>query len=468
MILRKRLLYLVVVMILVIQNCYIVLAEAFNIGYEKIVYKETDEKGDNKSVVNESKTIFRGFVMDHLSYLFRTLGFINMQYPGDSTQNPQNGFLKLYRYSYEVNLRPDFFITLPHLKGMLKPRLNSYYRTLEDGVLKGKSDDQTEGFINEWRLQGELTPSFFLSYGKEKLLWGSALFANPSNPFFKDNEKKSNSKIELKGKNFIRLVYIPNNAMTISFIGNVRKDDDTAAQEQFKRAYAVKMDVTGKDYLIGLIGSRKETESIRLGGYGQWTLSDPMFIYYDATATRGTNALYPELSVGNPLGYEFVEKYKDENSIFATALVGVSYTLLDGSTFNLEYLHNSSGYNSDEASRYLLLRQRASEHFFDNNALSSISAKVLLEANDPGLLFLRKNYAMVQYMKKEIKDVLDIILRYTYNLDDGSGSLVSVLEWGVSDNVKFFNINNINMGGQNADFRSIIERSFMFGIEYSY
>ncbi|HAS17210.1 MAG TPA: hypothetical protein DDX84_07555 [Nitrospiraceae bacterium] len=445
--LRKSLLYSAAALILVIQNQNIVLAEELNIGYEKMVSEEA---------------------VDHFSYLFRTVGFINMQYPGDSTQNPRNGFLKLYRYSYEINLRPDFFMTFPHLKGILKPRLNSYYRTWEDGVFKGESGDRTEGFINEWRLQGELTPSFFLSYGKEKLLWGSSLFVNPSNPFFKDNEKKSNSKIELKGKYFLRLVYIPNNAMTISLIDNARKGDDIDANGEFKRTYAVKMDVTGRDYLIGLIGSIKETESSRLGSYGQWTLSDPLILYYDATAARGTNALYPEPSVGNPLGYEFVEKYKGKNSIFATGLAGVSYTLLDGSTFNLEYLRNTPGYNSDEANRYLLLRQRASGHFFDNNTPSSISAKTLLEANDPGLLFLRKNYAMVQYMEKEIKDVLDIILRYTHNLDDDSGSLVLVLECGVSDSAMLFNINNINMGGQNADFRSIVDKSFMFGVEYTY
>src|SRR3972149_6060079 len=102
------------------------------------------------------------------SYSSRALLFVDTQDPGNSTQNPDNTFLRLYRYSGELHVRPDFFLELPRVSGLFKPRAMAYYRWWKDGVVAGQTDSDSRFFVNEWRLQVRPVSELFLSFGKEK------------------------------------------------------------------------------------------------------------------------------------------------------------------------------------------------------------------------------------------------------------------------------------------------------------
>ena len=138
-------------------------------------------------------------IKDGFSYNLRGLLFINAQFPGHSTQNPQNAFLDLYRYSSELHLRPDLFLDTPLVRGFFKPRMVVDYQWWEDGITKGNTDAKNRAFINEWMVQLKPHSSVFLSFGKEKLLWGPSFLVSPSNILFQDVEKM-NPKIEIRGE----------------------------------------------------------------------------------------------------------------------------------------------------------------------------------------------------------------------------------------------------------------------------
>src|SRR3990172_34776 len=159
------------------------------------------------------------------SYSSRALLFVDTQDPGNSTQNPDNAFLRLYRYSGELHVRPDFFLELPYVSGLFKPRAMAYYRWWKDGVVAGETDSDSRFFVNEWRLQVRPVSELFLSFGKEKLLWGSSFLASPSNLFFKDMEK-TRPKNEIEGKYLAKIQYLPNDVVTFSLISNTQKLDD--------------------------------------------------------------------------------------------------------------------------------------------------------------------------------------------------------------------------------------------------
>ena len=86
----------------------------------------------------------------------------------------------------------------------------------------------------------------------------------------------------------------------------------------------------------------------------------------------------------------------------------------------MEYLYNGLGYSDNQAERFYQLRARAAEAY-DLPGLSDLSRLTLSRTADPKMRFLRRNYLMLQYNHNDIRDVLNLTVRWTQNLDDGSG-----------------------------------------------
>ncbi len=398
------------------------------------------------------------------SYTVNTLVFADARHPSHSTQNPDNAFLDLYRYAGELDLRPDFFWEQPALNAVFKPRFTLSHQWWENGAPKGTSDSSNRTFVNEWRVQVKTFPTLFLSFGKEKLLWGPAFVASPSNILFRDTEK-INPKTEVEGKYLAKAVYVPNTTLTVNLMTQTQ-NDESGLGETLKPMRVLKTDIMGGNYLLSIIGYHRQNDRFRLGSYGQWTASDALLLYYDGIVTRGTDALYPAPDPLSPLGGSFSKKYDGSGRLFTTATAGGAYTFLSGSTLSVEYLYNEPGYNGANAAEYYRLRQNASDHFFDAGPLSGLSTMTLAESLNTGLSFLRKHYLMGQYQVREIKNVLDVIIRYTHSLDEHAGQASSIIEWQVSNRIQFFNINTIAVDhGRDTEFNSILDNSFMAGIE---
>lgn len=403
-------------------------------------------------------------VWDGFSYNIRALVFANEQRPAQSTQNPDNAFLELYRYSGELHLRPDFVLDQAALSAVFKPRFISSYRQWEAGAAMGTTDSESRAFVNEWRVMAKPASTFFLSFGKEKLLWGPSFLASPSNVLFKDTEK-TDPFLEVEGKYLARAIYTPGTALSVSMIAETQQDRDEL-QGAVRPLQALKIDVQGSEYSLSLIGYHRPGDRFRMGSYGQWTASDALVLYYDGVITKGTDALYPVEDGTSPLGGTFAKKYDDSGRFFTTATAGGAFTFLSGETLNLEFLYNGPGYNDADAGEYYTLRQNASSHFFDTGMLSGLSQATLGASFNNGLLFLRRYYVMGQYQVREIKNVLDIAVRYVHGLDERAGAVSSIVEWRVSDHLLLFNINTASvMGWKETEFNSIIDTSVMAGAE---
>ena len=402
-----------------------------------------------------------------VTYTVNTLLFGDAQYPAHSTQNPDNAFLNLYRYSTDLQVRPDLFLEKPSLSAVLKPRFTSSYRWWEDGMAHGKTDDQSRAFVNEWRVQAKTISSLFLSFGKEKLLWGPSFLASPSNIIFRDTEKV-NPKSEVEGKYLAKLLYVPNAAVSISAVAQTQKDENER-RETLAPLQAVKADLMGGNYLVSVIAYHRRYDRLRLGSFGQWTASDALLLYYDGIVTRGTDALYPMQDAADPLGGTFVKRYDDSEKLFTTALAGGSYTFLSGSTLSMEFLYNAQGYTDTEAQEYYRLRRSASEHLFDGGLLSGLSQKTLGEALGTGSPFLRRYYLMGQYQVREIGNVLDLIVRYAHSLEEHAGQAATILEWQLSERVRFFNMNTFGVHNSGeTEYNALVSKSIMAGIEVHY
>jgi hypothetical protein len=404
-----------------------------------------------------------GAAGDAFSYTFRALLSANLQYPADSTQNPDNAFLRLYRWSGELDFRPDFFWEQSYLSAMIKPRVTGSYRRWEDGVARGETDSSGRFFLNEWMVRPKPLDTLFFSFGKQKMLWGPSFLVSPSNILFKDTEK-INPKAEVEGTYMAQVIYMPGQTITVTGLSETSKQEEFPGEPE-QPVRAVKLDVLGQSYQVSLITYFRRHDRFRIGSFGQWTASDAVLLYYDGIVTKGTDALFPVQNTTNPLEGEFKQRYGESSHLFTTVAAGGSYTFLSGETINLEFLYNGPGCGDTEAEDYYELRRNASSVFLDTGPIGALSEKTLAESLNTGSAFLRRYYLMAQVQKREIKNVLDIMLRYVHGIEEHAGQISSILEWKMSDRIEVFNINMISVGGAETEFRSIIDQSFLAGIE---
>ncbi len=75
---------------------------------------------------------------------------------------------------------------------------------------------------------------------------------------------------------------------------------------------------------------------------------------------------------------------------------------------------------------------------------------------------------MTQYNRNDIQDKLDVTLRWTQNLDDGSYQFIVIGGYSLGNHMELFAIGNLNGGHKDTEFRSILDRQWMLGVEYTF
>ena len=399
---------------------------------------------------------------EDFEWSFRALGFYTFQEAAASTQNPGNFFLQLPSHQATAELRPDLALDLDRLHLSAKPRLRLNRREVKT-TFDRQNNTHSEWFVNEWLARAGLTNSLFASIGRENLQWGPSYLISPSNPYFQDNGR-ANPKQEVAGMDFARLVWLPHEQWTVSVLANIDKGKQKFPVRDFKKTYGAKIDYSGPESYASLILSHRSSGRNRIGGYFGRTLTDALIVYAETGAAKGSDAFYP-VKAANPIQGEMVAR-KDNSSIEAMALAGGAYTLSAGPTLTLEYVHNTFGYTDDEANRYYRLRKNANDTF--TGPLYGLSRLTLGRTADPGLRLLRRNYLMAQVMHRDMGNVLDVTFRATWNMDDGSCRLISMIEYFFNDFIQFFSIGTVNTGGSEAEFGSMVDLQWIFGVEYAW
>jgi hypothetical protein len=159
--------------------------------------------------------------------------------------------------------------------------------------------------------------------------------------------------------------------------------------------------------------------------------------------------------------------YKDDHTIKPVLLAGGSYTFGTNGTLTLEYAYHSPGYSDAEADTYYSLRRKAARAISSGGLISALGQMTLGQTANTGLRFLRKNYAILQYTQNNIKNSIDLVLRWTQNLDDGSGQLTTVVTYSLGKHMELFSVGTVMAGGKDTEFGSILNYQCMIGLKYT-
>src|SRR5262249_2866222 len=86
----------------------------------------------------------------------------------------------------------------------------------------------------------------------------------------------------------------------------------------------------------------------------------------------------------------------------------------------------------------------------------------------PATGLIRQNYILVQYSHTRIQNRLNLTLRGIHNLDDASNRLISITDYELGDHIQLFVIGNVDTGGKQAEFGSLIHYAVMAGVSYTF
>jgi hypothetical protein len=483
------------------------------IRIEAVLPEEMIDKTDkleemiDKTDMPEEISISIDKISDNFSYSLKFVGYDAFIEPSESTLNPHNDFLQIPGNYATGELRADFSLDFEKFFMGIKPRANLVWQRWEEGKLENQEKTADDFFIYEWLIRGYLTDNFIVSYGRQNLQWGPAYLMSPSNPFFRNNGQ-SNPKTEVPGSDFARALWVINSSCSVSAMVNtaeggnslsygidaannlqsnipeapetdrrynidyrsIRNEliDRLGLDNEFYPSSALKIDFTGFKKYFSLIGSYKEKERLIVGAFGGMTLSDAMLFYAEGSFSLGTDVLYPVPYKASPFGSVMMKSLDDSSEVEDLILIGTTYTLETGQTFVLEGVYNSAGYNHEEAERYFYLRKRAYDLYDRPYYLGDLSKLVLYQSLNTKLRLLRKHYIMAQFYQTQIYDVLNLVFRYTYNIDDNSSQFVPIFEYDIFSNSQLFLIGQYSFGAKDTEYRSLVDNSLMAGFEITF
>lgn len=395
--------------------------------------------------------------------VIRTQSYYSQTDLSDTVFNPGNQLAQLNDAEFFFEFRPDFSLSYQAIDLMVKPRFQYIWEHV-DTTSEDYDQKDSSAFINEWRIRAGLTNRAFISYGREVLLWGPSMLFSPSNPFFIDNGRSDPFR-ELGGRDYLQAIYLPNQNLTFSLISNVAQGrGENFDLAEFERTDAIKMDYIGQKGYSSLILSHQQDGPYQIGGYFQLTLSDALLLYGEGGYTQGTQALYPYQTVSPP-GWDFVASKRDGHGTFGNSLLGLAYTFAAGPTVNVEYIYNSAGYSDQEARDYFNMAEQLGSDF----ASGDLSvASLLAQAADPRLPLLRRHYMFVQFLNTNIRNKLDVTLRYTRSLDDNSGNFIAIFDLAANDNTHLFALGLVNHGDARSEFGRYIGNQWLIGINLTF
>ena len=392
----------------------------------------------------------------------RALAYITDTGVVDSSRNPDNRLVALPHLTNALNLRPNLRLDTAPFTFSLKPRAKISRRSITS-MSRDSWQCHKQLYMQAWLARWQATDSLYLSYSREDLQWGPASLTSLSNPFFADNGK-GNPKLEVGAMDFARAVWVPSTSWSVSFIANTALGRGEILGGDFKKSYAVKTDYTGSESYASLILTARDHALEQLGGFLGKTVTDALLVYCEGAVQRDPQGLYPEAS-DSPLTYS-LEQEDPSNRWIGSLLAGTAYTLASGPTLTMEYLYYGLGYDRTQAREFFSLQDHAASAIRANNALTPLGFQELAAGADPGLRFLRRNYLMLQFGQTDIAGTLDITLRWTKNLDDGSNRLSCIAEWYLGNHTQLFAVTTLDNGSDDSEFGSIIDYQAIMGVVY--
>ncbi len=377
------------------------------------------------------------------------------------TLNLNNRIADLNATEGGVFIRPNFKFDKDQFSLRISPRFNT--------IISEDKKPDLEFYFQSLKGKYLIGDSFYIAGGRYLKQFGTSIFINPSNPFFLD-AGRLNPKIEVRPMDFVEFNWSTKKNIDFTLIANLGKGETQTVFDdpffEFSRKYGVLVEYYGDSYNIGSIVSASEEENYHLGVYAQKNIGEAVVVWMDSAIEHKINRFYPV--EGHPtelIDFNMINGDRNDD-LFFSGLLGASYTFNAGPTLNLEYYHNSKGYNDDETELYYQVIASAIDFNFD--VTRDLSDRNLGRGINTGMPYIRKNYLFSQLGENDVFGKLNYNLRYFYSFDDKGSQVSGILEWNLLDQLEIFSVGLINIGPEKTDFKRVLKNTLMVGLNYRF
>ena len=140
-----------------------------------------------------------------------------------------------------------------------------------------------------------------------------------------------------------------------------------------------------------------------------------------------------------------------DESEHSNALLGASYTTLQGSVLTVEYFQRSEG-----------CMEEAITACAEDTAGEAPGARTISDE------LVREQYFLAQYFRDFSQYDTSMVLRWIRGLDDSSNRVVLVIDHELSNRVELFGVANVLSGDTDSEFGSLLDYSAQIGINLTF
>lgn len=319
--------------------------------------------------------------------------------------------------------------------------------TIRPVLLAGKSRNaygertRREAYLSQWQARLAASGEWNLSIGRDLFNWGPAQFRSPSSPFYFDNGR-SDPLRELSGMDNVKAAWTPN-VKTSVYIARIMNSGH-AGTDQWKNSWLIKADRVSDNWAGGIALIDAPIQGAFIGAHGQYTATDALLLYAEASSSRRANALLSAADVTLP--FSVLQRSPRR----ADALLGGAWTFEDGKSINCEYLHDGHGYTSLEERAYF-------------SRMSASPAQGLAFA--PPLLGRDYLHFVLQSNLMETGGYWRLMLTHSFT-DDGD-ELSGYVEHAMSGRIALFALAILPSGRSQREFSSLFSRSLTLGLKFA-
>lgn len=377
----------------------------------------------------------------------------------DNQLNPGNRILSVPGSTWLEDLRPVVKVeSEAGISAVGKPRLlvtgNWVTQTAVPGASSSTAYSQSTTF--EWieaYVKWQVNENVTVSVGTQNVQWGAGELFSPSNeifPFFLEN---GTPLFYLRGRNLFQASYTPSKNTSVMLLTEYAPNNDPTFQAgtAFVKKTLVKADTsftTGdgtNTHSLGFVVGTDETKSNWLGQTANFSVSDAVSLYLDASENFKRTALYPNTLI-TPGNVVLASPEDSVNGFFPRILVGGRYTFPKGQELRLEYLYNGLGWTS---SQYAQALSSLSDSVYSTQNLAAFAA--------PGLDFRGQHYLYASLRIGDLghQDKTTFFFRYLENLTDKSGSAIFSVEYTPADRWSLLGAVLAELGPSNTELTQI-------------
>jgi hypothetical protein len=387
----------------------------------------------------------------------------------NSPLNPDNSVLGIQKYIGAMDFRPDLRLESNDFKMVARPQLKTSVSRTKVRGLEPAEHAKSVAVWNE--VYGQLTASemVLVSYGLQNYQWGAAELLNPSNQIFHETIDSKGILSPITGRNVARvnLTWTKNlSTVLMSETEQAKNAAEFRAEETFQTKALMKNEVnwnSGAEF-FGVVFGAPEKGSPWLGEYFNFSLSEGLAIYGDASQHRQSSVWHPVTESSAQVPTQKVVQLRQsklhDNATYTTGVIGLRYSFVSGSDLRLEYLGNGEGWTKSENESAMLALDTT-------NALQMSDYKTnLSRVLKPGLEYRGQRYAMISLRIPDAIYLKDLVLygRAMRSLSDFGSRYYGTVEYGFGQASTLILAVLVGDGPEHSDLRGVVSTSITAGL----